>query len=126
MAPTNNHLEIVIVDDEEQITELIEVFIHSAGRKANVHTFNDPRQARDFLNGNRVDVLITDYKMPHVNGLELIRLAPAKTKKILISGYVSEIAEESLQQFNAIFFEKPVPMKELRDIVFKQVQEAGR
>jgi DNA-binding NtrC family response regulator len=115
----NNHIEIVVVDDEEQITELIEIFIQSAGKKTNVHTFNDPRKARDFIKNNKVDVLITDYKMPHVNGLDLLKIASSATKKILISGYVTEIAEDCLNQMNALFFEKPVPMKELREIIFK-------
>ncbi len=111
-------LEIVTVDDEVQITELIELFIKSVDRKSNIHSFNDPVAAREYLMDNPVDVLITDYKMPMVNGIDLLESVPSHVKKVLISGYVSEIAQDRLERLNAVFFEKPVPMKELRRAVF--------
>ncbi len=114
-------LEIVVVDDEIQITELIELFLESAGRNAVIHSFNNPREARDYISTHPLDVLITDYKMPEISGLELLDAAPAASRKILISGYVSEIAEDRLQKLNAIFFEKPVPMRKLNDAVFGTV-----
>ncbi len=110
-------LEVVIVDDEIQITELLKTFIECSSSNTNIHTFNDAAEARSFLLGNDVDVLITDYKMPKFNGIELMETAPPDVKKVLISGYVSEIAEERLQQLDAVFFEKPVPMKALGKII---------
>lgn len=124
-ATMNEHpLEIVIVDDEAQITELLEIFIQSSGKSTHIHSFNDPRDAREYISQHPIDVIITDYKMPHVNGIDLLKLTSPSVKRILISGYVSEIAEDMLQQLNAIFFEKPVPMKELRDIVFTKQSRA--
>jgi two-component system, response regulator YesN len=110
-------LEVVVVDDEEQITELLKTFIHFSAKDAHVHTFNDSALARDFLMKNPADVVITDYKMPRYNGLEVLEAAPTKARKILISGYVSEIAEEKLNSINATFFEKPVPMKKIGKII---------
>jgi len=110
-------LEVVIVDDEIQITELLKTFIQCSSVNTNVHTFNDAEEARSFLLGNNVDILITDYKMPKFNGIELMETAQRDAKKVLISGYVSEIAEERLQQLDAVFFEKPVPMKALGKII---------
>jgi YesN/AraC family two-component response regulator len=57
-------LEIVVVDDEVQITELLKTFIECASTNSNVHTFNDAGEARNYILKNSVDVLITDYKMP--------------------------------------------------------------
>jgi DNA-binding NtrC family response regulator len=113
-------LEVVIVDDEAQITELIKTFIECSSKNSNIHTFNDSAEAKLFLSKNSVDVLITDYKMPKYNGIELMEHLPKKVKKVLISGYVSEIAEEKLQKLDAVFFEKPVPMKALGDIITAQ------
>jgi DNA-binding NtrC family response regulator len=67
-----------------------------------------------------VDVLITDYKMPRFDGLQLMESAPLQVKKIVISGYVSDIAEEKLQKLNATFFEKPVPLRALAKIISEQ------
>lgn len=113
-------LEIVVVDDEVQITELLKTFIECASTTSNVHTFNDSLEARSYILANSIDVLITDYKMPKFNGIELMEAIPPEVKKVLISGYVSEIAEERLNQLEAVFFEKPVPMKALERIINEQ------
>jgi DNA-binding NtrC family response regulator len=118
-------LEIVVVDDEEQITELLKTFIEFSAKDAHVHAFNDAAKARDFLMHNPTDVVITDYKMPRYNGLEVLAAAPPKARKILISGYVSEIAEEKLTKINAMFFEKPVPMKTLSRIIAEEAALAA-
>jgi two-component system response regulator YesN len=113
-------LEVVIVDDEIQITELLKTFIQCSSQNINIHTFNDAGEAKNYLSDNTIDVLITDYKMPKFNGLQLMETTTPEVKKILISGYVSEIAEERLQKLDAVFFEKPVPMKALGKIISEE------
>lgn len=115
-------LEVVIVDDEVMITDLIESFIQFSVKEANVHSFNDAIVARNYITKNEIDVLITDYNMPHLNGLQLMEATKPTTMRIMISGYVSDIAEEKLNNLNAIFFEKPVPMKELGSLISRQAK----
>ena len=110
-------LEVVVVDDEVSITDLLESYIHFLSKSAAVHSFNDPIEAQRFIKQNTVDVLITDYKMPNVNGIQLMEQTNPSTTRIMISGYLSEIAEEKLQELKAFFFEKPVPMKRLGQII---------
>jgi YesN/AraC family two-component response regulator len=117
-------LEIVVVDDEVQITELLKTFIECASKNSNVYTFNNAAEARSFILENSIDLLITDYKMPEYNGIQLMEELSPEVKKVLISGYVSEIAEERLNQLDAVFFEKPVPMKALEKIIHDQEQQA--
>jgi YesN/AraC family two-component response regulator len=110
-------IEVVVVDDEASITDLLESYIHFLSKNAKVHTFNDSVLAKNYIKENNVDVLITDYNMPIVNGLELMEQTSPETTRVMISGYVSEIAEEKLQELQAVFFEKPVPMKKLGQII---------
>jgi YesN/AraC family two-component response regulator len=116
----SRRLEVVVVDDEEQITELLRTFIQCITQEIRVHTFNDSVDARDYIAKNPVDVLITDYKMPRYDGLQLMESTPTPVRKVMISGYVSEIAEEKLQKLNATFFEKPVPLRALAKIISEQ------
>ena len=116
-------LEIVVVDDEEQITDLLKTFIQCITQEITVHTFNDSVVAKDFIMNNPVDVLITDYKMPRFDGLQLMEAAAPQARKVMISGYVSEIAEEKLQKLNATFFEKPVPLRALAKIISEQQEK---
>ena len=110
-------LEVVVVDDEASITDLLESYINFLTRNAVIHTFNDSVVAQDYIRKNSIDVLITDYKMPKVNGIQLMEQTKPQTTRIMISGYVSEIAEEKLTELKAFFFEKPVPMKKLGQII---------
>lgn len=113
-------LEVVVVDDEEQITELLKTFILCIAQEIRIHTFNDSVAAKEYIAKNPVDVLITDYKMPRYDGLQLMEATPPPVRKVMISGYVSEIAEEKLQKLNATFFEKPVPLRALAKIISEQ------
>jgi DNA-binding NtrC family response regulator len=113
-------LEIVVVDDEEPITEVIKTYIECIDPNITVRTFNDPLEAKRFIMRNTLDVLITDYKMPLCDGLQLIEAAAPSVKKILVSGYISEIAEERLHKLNATYFEKPVPLRALAKIIAEQ------
>ena len=79
--------------------------------------------AKEFIANNPVDVLITDYKMPRYDGLQLMESTPPPVRKVMISGYVSEIAEEKLQKLNATFFEKPVPLRALAKIISEQQEK---
>jgi DNA-binding NtrC family response regulator len=119
----SRRLEVVVVDDEEQITELLKTFIQCITQEIRVHTFNDSVDAREYIAKNPIDVLITDYKMPRYDGLQLMESTPPPVKKVMISGYVSEIAVEKLQKLNATFFEKPVPLRALAKIIADQQEK---
>jgi len=117
----NRPLEVVVVDDEEQITELLKTFIQFASSKTHVITFNDSLVALDYIRSHAIDVLISDYKMPRLDGIQLLSSADDSVKKVLISGYVSEIAEEKILKMNASFFEKPVPIQKLKALIVEEV-----
>jgi DNA-binding NtrC family response regulator len=118
-------LEIVVVDDEQQITDLLTMAIQFTSKTAQVHAFNDASVAREYLLAHVVDLVITDYKMPHYDGIELLEIVPDETRKVLISGYVSEVAEEKLAEMDALFFEKPVPIKTLGKLISEQELRAA-
>jgi YesN/AraC family two-component response regulator len=112
-----NTLEIVVVDDEVMITDLIESFLNLASKHNNIHSFNDSTEAYEYIKNNHIDVLVTDYKMPELDGIALMEATKPTTRRIMISGYVSEIAEKKLRSLDATLFEKPVPMKQLWEII---------
>jgi DNA-binding NtrC family response regulator len=119
-------LQVVVVDDEPQITELLSTYIQSLPGNHLVHAFNDPEEARAYLlqHGQIADVLVTDLKMPKFDGIQLMNLVPGNALKILISGYVSELIEDNLRSTNAVFLEKPVSLKQLGALIGKAA--AGR
>ncbi len=61
----------MIVDDSESIREVVSFTLESEGFKVLVGV--DGKDALKFLNGNSIDLIITDLHMPVMNGIELIR-----------------------------------------------------
>lgn len=66
----------VIVDDEPLNLMLLKEYLKKAGvNKKNVFQFQDGAEALPFIQNNchLIDLLITDYRMPKMNGVELMK-----------------------------------------------------
>lgn len=64
---------IVIVDDRVSNRNIFAKLAVSIEPDVTVRTFGDPVEALEWLADNTPDLVITDYKMPNLNGAELIR-----------------------------------------------------
>ncbi len=64
---------ILVVDDEPRVAEVLAMVLRREGHE--VATLNDPRKALAAIEDDPVDLLVTDLKMPHVDGIELMRRA---------------------------------------------------
>ena len=83
---------IYVVDDEHTMADLIQLCLTQHGYV--VRTFLDPDEAiQAFTAANpRPKLLIFDYRMPHMNGFELLRQCRAQEpslKAICLSGHAS-------------------------------------
>ena len=64
--------KIVIVDDETMVTKTLSMLLGLEGF-SNVVCFNDPTLAIDFLEKNEVDLIISDFIMPQMNGIDFLQ-----------------------------------------------------
>ncbi len=62
---------VLVVDDFENTRFVIEFTLKNAGYE--VFKANDGREALKFFDGRNMDLVITDYNMPNMNGLELTK-----------------------------------------------------
>ena len=62
---------ILIVDDSESIREVVSFTLENEG--FNVKVGINGQDALKFLNGDKIDLIITDLHMPIMNGIELIK-----------------------------------------------------
>ena len=62
--------QILIVDDSESIREVLAYSLENAGYQVLVAF--DGMDALKYFDGRTIDLLLTDYHMPNLNGLELI------------------------------------------------------
>lgn len=68
---SNPKPEILLVDDEESIRSIVKTFLELSG--FHVMTANDGAEALDKLATHRVDLIILDVLMPHLDGRETLR-----------------------------------------------------
>ncbi len=66
-----NKITIMIVDDEEMMRNLLDKILSREGY--NIIAANDGVHALEVLNENHVDLIISDMKMPRMNGFELLK-----------------------------------------------------
>ncbi|MDR3609529.1 MAG: sigma-54 dependent transcriptional regulator [Ignavibacteriaceae bacterium] len=62
---------ILIIDDDESFGETLEIFL--SDMKCRVLRANSGKAGLDIIEREHPDLVITDYKMPHLNGLEVLK-----------------------------------------------------
>jgi two-component system chemotaxis response regulator CheY len=67
---------ILIVDDSESIRDVVNFTLENAGYKVLIGV--DGRDALKHLNGTEIHLVITDFHMPHMDGIGLIKEIRAK------------------------------------------------
>lgn len=82
---------ILFVDDDSDIRELVQFQLHAAGFR--VSTADNAAEVLRLVTTERFDVLLLDYWMPEVTGIELcrqIRTFDQSTPILICSGAVTE------------------------------------
>jgi diguanylate cyclase (GGDEF)-like protein len=72
-AATHKAVHIVTVDDSAANLKLYSKLAAAVEPNVHVHPFNDPFQALEWLGANAADLVISDYKMPSMDGAEFTR-----------------------------------------------------
>ncbi len=109
---------VLIVDDEPRICAGLKVFIdwEAYGFKV-IETAQDGEDAIDKLKKNRYNLVITDIRMPEVDGLELIKEIynyNSSVKLLIISGYNNfEYAREAMKYGVRGYLLKPLNRDDL-------------
>ena len=78
---------ILYVDDERGNRV---VFEQGLAKDFNLKTADDPQKALDIMSTNEVAVLVTDMRMPTMNGEELLRIAKERypqTIRMVVTAY---------------------------------------
>ena len=66
----SENAHILVIDDEKNYLLVLQTLLEDAGYT--VTAINDPVTALTFLQESEVDVVVTDMKMPHVSGVEIL------------------------------------------------------
>jgi CheY-like chemotaxis protein len=103
---------IFVVDDEPLLLDLATAILQPLG--FDVRTFRDPKLALKEVSAAKPALIVTDYAMGEMSGLDLVReckRANPKQKMLLLSGTVDEHIYESLPQKPDRFLAKPYQVR---------------
>ena len=116
---------VLVVDDDPVALKNLRRALEKVGHK--VSTFSNPLRALKQMEEHAYDVMVTDLKMPYLDGLSLLneakRFSP-NMEVILITGYASlEGAIEATKQGAFHYLAKPFTPDQLRDVVARALGE---
>jgi two-component system, cell cycle sensor histidine kinase and response regulator CckA len=120
--PRQGRGKVLVVDDEELIRQFnarglrasgFEVVLAGNGEEALMRLLQDTEAT--------IELMLTDYHMPRVNGIDLIQRARSvrpKLKSVLVSGYLDEATRARVEQsLGARILQKPYSVREAVDLI---------
>src|SRR5574340_389925 len=112
---------ILIVDDQRNIVQLLHSTLTTMGHDLDVIEAPSGEEALLSATQRQIDLLVADYLLPGITGIELIHKIRARypeVKVILISGVMERKAREQMINAGAMaVFQKPVPLADFLDAV---------
>ena len=107
-------IQILVVDDEDIIREMLQETVAYAGFKCAIA--GNGRDALEAVARTPVDVVITDIKMPGMDGIELLQRVKERhdADVIVMTGFIEDFTYERIIELGASdFIGKPFRNKEL-------------
>ncbi|MEA3198713.1 MAG: two-component system, response regulator YesN [Thermoplasmata archaeon] len=106
-------MHLLLADDDEGTRFVVKRTLAALGMAIDVHEARDGKEALDLLEARRFDAILTDYRMPHATGVEVLHRAmqmQPHARRILMSGTLHEaILRDAVAPGCADFcFEKPM------------------
>ena len=122
---------VIIVDDESSVRERVTGFLER--KKDEYKIIGTYENGYDALLGGvplEPDLIITDIKMPFINGLELIKRAKQElplVQTIIISGYDDfDYAKQAIDLGVIGYISKPVTFEEIENALSKAKSELDK
>jgi two-component system response regulator HydG len=128
MTTATSKESVLVVDDAPETLEVLRRNLESVGYR--VFTAPGVAEALAVLETTLIDLVITDYKMPKVGGLDLVRHVRQNlkdTEVVMITGYASiEGAIQAIKTGAEEYLPKPFTDEELFDAVHRALEKRIR
>jgi len=107
----NDKPTVVIVDDEEMVITSIRAYLQLE-TDYNIQGFTDAEEALGYIANYSIDVAVSDYLMPKMNGIQFLgkakQLQP-ESSRVLLTGHADK--QSAIEAINAVslfqYLEKP-------------------
>ncbi len=120
------HAAVMIVDDEEMVIASLKALLQLE-TDYDVRGFTDPEEAARHAEANALDVVLSDYLMPKMNGIQLltrIKELQPETSRVLLTGHADK--QSAIQAINQValfqYIEKPWDNSQLLLVINSAVE----
>ena len=121
---------ILIVDDEVRLLQSIEAGLLLYRKKFKVLTAANGKEAVKVLNATAIDLVVTDLKMPEMDGFELLAYIHGKfpfLPAIVMTAFSTPDIEQKLLNGNSIkLLEKPIDFDELAGAISEALERDAK
>ncbi|RUS46579.1 response regulator [Cohnella sp. AR92] len=119
-------IEILLVDDESYVTESLKKTIPwDSLNVRSVYTAASAMEAIEIMESQAVDILVTDIRMPEMDGLELAELTAERwphVRRLLLTGHSDfDYAKKAIQLQVADYILKPVDDEEFMKSLLAEI-----
>lgn len=125
-----NMHKVLIVDDEVRLLQSIVAGLTSYKDRFHVLTAVNGREAIDILQQDKVDLLVTDLRMPEIDGFELLAHVsgayPFMPSIVMTAFATPEIEEKVNSTGISKLLEKPIEFERLAEAILDGLQQEGR
>lgn len=118
---------VVIVDDEDMVLTSLSTYL-TLETDYEVRTFTSARQALEFVRAHDVDLVVSDFLMPEMDGISFlaqVRKLRPQVPRIILTGYADK--ENAIKAINEVglfqYIEKPWDNDDLRIIVRNGIEK---
>ncbi len=112
---------VLLVDDQRDIIRLLHSSLQTLGHELDIIDAPSGEEALLEASRRKIDLLIADYLLPGISGVELMRKVKARNpelKVIFISGMHERKARNEMLNAGAVAtFDKPIPLADFLDAV---------
>jgi CheY-like chemotaxis protein len=112
---------VLLVDDQKDIVRLLHSSLQTLGHQLDLIDAPSGEEALLEASRRKIDLLVADYLLPGISGVELMRKIKARNaelKVIFISGMTERKARAEMLGAGAVaIFDKPIPLADFLDAV---------
>jgi YesN/AraC family two-component response regulator len=113
---------ILIVDDDDNLISGLKRSFRKKSEAWDIQYAKSAKEAVSLLELNKYDLIITDYKMPGMDGLDLLILVKEKyasVKRILLTGQSENEIFETSKDIAHVYLSKPCPADSIIEAIEK-------
>jgi DNA-binding NtrC family response regulator len=120
---------VLVLDDEPMVATALQSFLQLE-TSYDVLCFTDPQDAAQAISGQRVDVVISDFMMPGMDGVTFLKYARERqplATRILLTGYADK--ENAIRAINEAglyyYLEKPWDNEHLKLVIKNGIERSA-